>query len=217
MTILNKLNARSLSIAATRVAIVSLMFAFAPSSIATAANSEVEVLKMEGYVSNQDLGPLNILIVRADSNVSLRHHIDDNKIALAYINFGSSIRNDMRPQSLASKGLVADGKGGAIIDARNKRWAGHMVHTLLPHLIHMGFKGIYIEGIEDQVKLEKDNPAMSGLIAGVRKTLRTIHLHYPKIYITSDNPDNLPSSIRQEINMPLAEKITSGYKHASLE
>ena len=134
--------------------------------------------------------------------------------AVGYVTVGEISKESPDFERFKEKGLLIDENknwpGSWRVDLGKKEWRRYVVDTLVPNVISLGFKGIFIDTI-DTAEYMRDVKKMPEAVEGAVKLIREIRKRHPKIIIVLNNGLFLLDQVGDIIDALLVEDIFTSY------
>jgi uncharacterized protein (TIGR01370 family) len=160
--------------------------------------------------------PYDLVVLESFAHPPLQPLRDRKKTLLGYISVGEI--NSGRPYYAEFAGqnlLISENSnwpGSYSIDVRDPRWTKKLIEELIPAILHDGFDGIFLDTLDNQPHLERQDPEKyAGMTPAAAKLVRMIRQNYPQIKIMVNRAYEILPEIGGHIDYVLGESVYSSY------
>jgi polysaccharide biosynthesis protein PelA len=164
--------------------------------------------------------PYDLVVLESFGHPPLQPLRDRKKILLGYVSVGEI--NSGRPyySEFAGQDLLisenSNWPGSYSIDIRDPRWTKKLIEELIPAILHDGFDGIFLDTLDNQPHLERQDPEKyAGMTPAAAKLVRIIRQNYPQIKIMVNRAYEILPEIGGQIDYVLGESVYAGYDFTS--
>ena len=142
----------------------------------------------------------------------IRPLIEQRKTVIGYISLGEVENYREYYKEVEKDGLLLDRNpnwpDSRYVDVRDPRWTRRVIEQLVPHLLHKGFQGIFLDTLDNPPDLERRNPQrFKGMTEAAANLVKAIRRHYPRIYIMMNRGYEILPAVEGEIDAALGESI----------
>lgn len=195
---------------------VFLLNLLALSILNSAYASKSWIAYLDNKAPFESLENYDILVFDKSYHPPIRPLIDVDKIVAGHLDLGAITRESPFYETVQASGILLDGalakSDQHIIDLRYKKWAAIVIEELIPSLLHQGFNGLVIDGLDYPLALEKENPQMyQGMKLAAVRLVRAIRKHYPNITLIHQGSYSLLPHIADSIDMQVVEGMVTYY------
>lgn len=102
--------------------------------------------------------------------------------------------------------------GRYLIELRSPRWLGWLMNSVIPTLLQEGFNGLYLDCLNEVLKLERLDPATyAGMRQGLINIIKTIRTQYPDLTILMNSEVDILMDVAGYVDGVLAQGVFSHY------
>jgi uncharacterized protein (TIGR01370 family) len=158
--------------------------------------------------------PYDLVVLDSDAHPPLAPLLESGKTVLGYISLGEVEHNRAHFMRAKKAGFLLqenkDWPGSFMTDVRNPAWTKMVIEELIPAILAQGFKGIFLDTLDNPPELERNG--YSGMTQAAVNLVKAIRMHYPDILIMMNRGYELLPDVATSINMELGESIYTDYK-----
>jgi uncharacterized protein (TIGR01370 family) len=112
-------------------------------------------------------------------------------IRLGYVSVGEADVHRGYWQAVAGQPFLVEANlnwpGNQLVDVRDSRWRDILLSQEIPHLLSLGFDGLFLDTIDSPGYLEQKDPArFAGCRQALRDLVREIHVRYPSLPLVAN-------------------------------
>jgi uncharacterized protein (TIGR01370 family) len=138
--------------------------------------------------------------------------VEQRKTVIGYISLGEVEKFRDHYAAVEKEGILLDQNPNwpesRYVDVRDPRWTRRVIEQLIPHLLHKGFHGIFLDTLDNPPDLERRDPQrFKGMTAAAANLVKAIRRHYPRIYIMMNRGYEILPAVEGSIDSVLGESI----------
>ena len=182
----------------------------------TPAHAESWIVYYSDNAPIEAFDAYKVLVLDSDFHPPLGPLLEQKKLLLGYLSLGEveQVRHYFR--KVKDEGILLHEnqywKGSYFVDVRDPRWTKRVIEELIPAILHQGFRGVFLDTLDNPPHLERQDPAKyGGMTAAATRLVRTIRRHYPTITIMMNRGYELLPEVDGHIDVLLAESFFTDY------
>ena len=157
-----------------------------------------------------------VLVFDSDFHPPLEPLLEQKKILLGYLSLGEVEHVRHYFGHVKDEGILLHEnqywKGSYFVDVRDPRWTKRVIEELIPAILHQGFRGVFLDTLDNPPHLERQDPEKyGGMITAAARLVRTIRRHYPTMPIMMNRGYELLPEVEGHIDILLAESFFTDY------
>src|SRR5690606_13539657 len=130
--------------------------------------------------------PYRILVLDSDTNLSVRVLVNKDKLAMGYLSLTELKDTEAYFIAAREQDLLLEENGNWKdthgVDIRNPLWARYLIEQAIPRLLHLGFNGLMLDGLDNAAAWENADPKnYGGMKDAAIRLVQAIRMHYPDI------------------------------------
>ena len=142
----------------------------------------------------------------------IRPLLEQKKTVIGYISLGEVENYRDYYKAVEAEGILYEKNpnwpDSRYIDVRDPRWTRRVVEDLVPRLLRKGFRGIFIDTLDNPAELERRDPAkFKGMTEAAARLVRAIRRHYPRMYIMLNRSYEILPAVEGQIDAVLGESV----------
>lgn len=162
----------------------------------------------------------DIIILDSEYPKDIGLLLEDGKTVFGYLSLAElsdkrSYFNEVRQEGL----LLNENKnwpGSYAIDIRNRRWKERVIEQLIPELVRRGFRGVFIDTLDNVGDLERRDPARyRGMRDAASDIVASIRANYPYLKVMVNRGYDLIPAIGDKVDFVLGESVFTTYDFKS--
>jgi polysaccharide biosynthesis protein PelA len=158
----------------------------------------------------------DLIVFDADTHPPVKPLIDRGKTVLGYISAGEVEKYRPHYSAVKKQGILhqenKDWPGSFYVDMRSPLWVKRVIEDLIPRLLHQGFRGIFLDTLDNPIEMERVDPVKyKGMRQGAIDFIKAIRYHYPDIYIMINRGYEILDAVGAQINFVLGESMYADY------
>lgn len=160
--------------------------------------------------------PFDLLVFDSDSHPDLRALSERGKTAVGYLSIGEVANSRSYFEAVRSQGILLQENqnwpGSYFVDVRDGRWTKRVIEQLVPSILRRGFKGVFLDTVDNAVYLEQQSPTRyKGMMTAMVNLIKAIRRNYPQARIIVNRGFEILPKIEKDIDMVLGESMYTTY------
>lgn len=159
-----------------------------------------------------ELRDYGLVVLDSIHHPPIRPLLEQRKTVIGYISLGEVEKYRDYYKAVEQEGILYEKNpnwpDSRYIDVRDVRWTRRVVEDLIPRLLHKGFRGIFIDTLDNPADLERRDPVkFKGMTDAAARLVRAIRRHYPGIYIMLNRSYEILPAVDGHIDAVLGESV----------
>lgn len=157
------------------------------------------------------------IVLDSDYHPPLDLLVKNDKDILGYISMGEVEHIRSHYQQVKDQDILMQENehwpGSYYVDVRSKYWQDLVVEKLVPDILAKGFKGIFIDTLDNMIELERVDPIRyRGMVKASVEMIRAIRQRYPNIMIMLNRAYAIAEEVGADIDIVLGESVYADWK-----
>lgn len=184
------------------------------------AGSTLARLRWAAYYSDEahpeEFHGYGLVVFDSDRHPPLQRFAADGVAVLGYLSLGEIERHRAWFAEARQTGiLLGENKnwpGSYYVDPRDPGWQRAVIRQLVPALLAQGFRGVFLDTLDDPVELERRDPERCrGMTAAAIALVKDLRRAFPSITIMMNRGYALLPEVAGLIDIELGESIYGTY------
>ncbi|WP_157991383.1 endo alpha-1,4 polygalactosaminidase [Caldimonas tepidiphila] len=168
-----------------------------------------------GTEDDELLKTYEVLVLDSDIAPDIVHKYRRN-LVLGYLSLGEVHTGRRYARELDQEGLLLsenrNWRDARFIDLRHPGWKQRVLHQLVPQLLERGFRGVFLDTLDDAHFLETDDPSRhAGMLDAAADLVHGIRQRFPRVPLMVNRAYALLPRIVGDIDMLLGESVRATY------
>jgi len=164
----------------------------------------------------------HLVVLDGDHHPPLAALAAQGTVTLGYLSVGELEQHRAWYPTVKAMGILLgenpNWPGSFYVDLRDPRWPAEVVDHLVPGLLAQGFRGVFLDTLDDPVELERRDPQRyRGMTAAAAALVKSLRRSFPSITIMMNRGYGLLPEVVQHIDIELGESVYGAYDFARKE
>lgn len=165
------------------------------------------------------LRSFNLVILDETTRMPVKSLLDEGKMVIGYLSLGEVEKHRRYFSKVKEMGLLMEQNPNwpesYFVDIRDPRWAKLLIEEAVPNLLQQGFRGIFMDTLDNPPELERRDPkSMKGMSDAAVSLVKALHQHYPDIVWVQNRGYGLLPETARVVDFVLGESVYADYDFA---